>query len=74
MECLKGYQRSVEMMGLKLEMEGVVLNAGSRYVLQKKDKDWIELEEVVYYMSISESGYWYTLLDVLVVATEGLIK
>lgn len=73
MECLKDYQKSVRVMGLKLEMEGVVLNAGS-YVLQEKDKYWIELEEVVYHMSRSESGYWYTLLDVLVVATERIIK
>lgn len=47
MECLKGYQKSVRVMGLNLEMEGVVLNAGISYVLQEKDKYWIELEEVV---------------------------
>lgn len=60
MECLKSYQKAGRVMGLKLEMEGVVLNVGSSYVLQEKDKYWIELEEVVYYMSRSESGYWYT--------------
>lgn len=54
-------------------MEVVVLNAGS-YVLQEKDKYWIEQGEMVYHMSRSESGYWYTLLDVLVVATKRIIR